>query len=272
VLLSELRPAIDRDELTLHFQPQVALKTGWVVQLEALVRWQHQRLGLVPPGVFIPLAEHAGLIKPLTTWALKQAARQHQEWRQAGLRLPVAVNLSTRCLHDPELANEVAALLETWDMEPGCLAVEITESSLMDDPDRALLTLTELAELGVRVSVDDFGTGYSSLAYLAKLPVHEIKIDMSFVRHMATVAKDAAIVRSTINLGHDLGLAVVAEGVEDRVSWDLLLELGCDVAQGYYMSRPLPAPDVTRWLGETRYSPTVPGRGVGHGRTVAIAE
>jgi diguanylate cyclase (GGDEF)-like protein/PAS domain S-box-containing protein len=268
LLLSELRPAIDHNELTLYYQPQVELKTGMVVQLEALVRWQHRRLGMVPPGVFIPLAENTGLIKPLTGWVLRQAARQHHEWLQAGLCLPVAVNLAARCLHDAELAGQIAALLETWDIEPGCLAVEITESSLMDDPARALLTLTELSELGVRVSVDDFGTGYSSLNYLARLPVHEIKIDQSFVMHMTTVAKDSAIVRSTINLGHDLDLTVVAEGVEDQASWDLLGDLGCDVAQGYFMSRPIPGSDVARWLGDSRYGMAGPGGRVAPGRAV----
>jgi len=247
-LIGDLRAAIERDELLLHYQPKVALASGAVVGVEALVRWQHPRQGLVLPDRFIPLAEQGGLINPLTRWVLAAALQQCRAWQDAGMDIPVAVNLSMRNLQNPRLAETAAELLTEWNVVPTSLRVEITESGLMSEPARARATLTRLRALGVGSAIDDFGTGYSSLSYLKRLPVDELKIDRTFVRQMAHDTHDAAIVRSTIRLGHDLGLTVVAEGVEDARTWELLAGLGCDIAQGYYLTRPLPAAEFTHWL------------------------
>jgi diguanylate cyclase (GGDEF)-like protein/PAS domain S-box-containing protein/excisionase family DNA binding protein len=247
-LLAELREAITQGALALHYQPKVALATGQVHGVEALVRWPHPVHGLLPPDQFIPLAEQHGLIGPLTLWVLEEALRQGKLWARAGWDLNVAVNLSAWSLHDASLPDTIAALLRRFDAPPGRLRLELTEGSVMADAERALEVLTRLAALGVGLSVDDFGTGYSSLAYLKRLPVDEVKIDRSFVRDLATDEADAAIVHSTVGLGRSLGLQVVAEGVEDRATWDLLARMGCDVAQGYYLSRPLPAAAVADWL------------------------
>jgi EAL domain-containing protein (putative c-di-GMP-specific phosphodiesterase class I) len=209
---------------------------------------------MLGPDLFVPIAEQTGLIRPLSRWVLDAALRQCNRWRQDGLDLGVAVNLSMRNLHDPEIADMIRQLLARWSVPAQCLTIEITESSLMADAARAMEVLTGLRAMGVSISIDDFGTGYSSLAYLKRLPVHELKIDKSFVAHMASDDSDAAIVRSTIGLAHDLGLSVVAEGVEDQQTWDLLAALGCDVAQGYYISRPLPALVLGEWL-ETGWHP-----------------
>ena len=247
-LIADLRQAIDRDELLLHYQPKVEVATGHVHSVEALVRWRHPQRGLIPPDQFIPLAEHTGLIGPLTLWVLETALRQNQRWQQAGRPLAVAVNLSMGNLHDPALTDLIAGLLQRYEAPHASLCLELTESTVMADVTRTRAILVRLAALGVRLSVDDFGTGYSSLAYLSRLPVAEIKIDRSFVQQMGAEEADAAIVRSTIDLGHSLGLQVVAEGVEDRETWDALALLGCDLAQGYYLSRPMPAEEVEQWL------------------------
>jgi len=243
----ELRDAIEQGALTLHYQPQVDLTTGRITGVEALVRWPHPAQGLIPPDQFIPLAEHTGLIAPLTAWVLTEAIRQCRTWQRAGRLLTVSVNLSMWNLHDAALPDRVAALLRDHGMSPAWLRLELTESALMADPERAMDVLARLSGLGVGLAVDDFGSGYSSLAYLKTLPVDELKIDKGFVREMATDATDAAIVASTVALGHALGLRVVAEGIEDQVTWELLVGMGCDVAQGYYMSRPLPVTDLQRW-------------------------
>ncbi|MBI4493323.1 MAG: EAL domain-containing protein [Chloroflexi bacterium] len=258
-LMGELRTAIEQEQLLLHYQPQVHFKSGQVVGLEALVRWQHPQRGLIPPDQFITLAERTGLIQPLSRWVLGQALRQCQAWRQAGLALPVAVNLSARNLHDPHLPGMIATLLATWGLPPPWPSVEITESAVMTNPHRAIEVLGRLQAMGVRISIDDFGTGYSSLAYLKRLPVDELKIDKTFVRTMAVDRKDLAIVRATIELAHSLGLSVVAEGVENQATLDHLAALGCDAAQGYYLSRPLPAPELVRWLAESPWGPKPQG-------------
>src|SRR5215218_6973394 len=232
-LAGGLRQAIQNGEITLFFQPKAELATGTVVGVEALARWEHPRLGLVGPTEFVPIAEQTGLIAPLTSYVLDTALRQVREWRDEGRELSVAVNLSARSFLDAQL-----------------LEIEITESMLMLDPGRAQAVLERLSRIGLTLSVDDFGTGYSSLANLKRLPVDVIKIDKSFVMDMAIDASDAAIVRSTIDLAHNLGLRVVAEGVESHQSWTRLTELGCDLAQGFYVSRPLPAPDLARLLDE----------------------
>jgi EAL domain-containing protein (putative c-di-GMP-specific phosphodiesterase class I) len=240
-LVSELRRAIESDELMLVYQPKVSLRTSRCVGVEALIRWNHPQRGLIPPDQFIPLAEQTGLIKNLSQWVLNSALRQASEWQTQGVAVPIAVNLSMRDLHDPDLPDTVGALLKRWQVIPAHLMVEITENGLMADPARALQTISGLRVMGIRIAIDDFGTGYSSLAYLKRLPVDELKIDRSFVRDLATDEDDLAIVRSTLTLGHDLGLSIVAEGIEDAGTWDLLRRLGCDVAQGYFIGRPLSA-------------------------------
>jgi diguanylate cyclase (GGDEF)-like protein len=247
-LMAELRKAIEHDQLLLHFQPKVNLATGYAAQVEALVRWQHPERGFMPPDHFIPLAEQTGLIRPLTQWVLDAALRTCHEWQGAGLDVNTAVNLSAQSLDDLHLAGLITELLATWDLTPPALTVEVTESALMVDSVRARQVLTDLHDLGVRIAIDDFGTGYLSLRHLRRLPVDEIKIDKSFVVDMATSQDDAFIVRSIVELAHHRDLAVVAEGVETPQIRDLLADLGCDMAQGYGVSRPLPAADLTRWL------------------------
>jgi EAL domain-containing protein (putative c-di-GMP-specific phosphodiesterase class I) len=251
-LVAELRKAIEEDELVLHYQPKLDLTRGQVVGLEALLRWPHARLGLVPPDQFIPLAEKTGLIRPLSLWVLNAAIKQRREWQGTNLAVPVAVNLSMRNLHDPQLPDLVEKLLATWGGQPDWLVLEITESTLMVDPARALEVLARLCGMGLRIAIDDFGTGYSSLAYLRQLPVHELKIDRSFVRQMSE--GDAVIVRSTISLGHELGLTVVAEGVEDLATYERLGEFACDLIQGYLVSRPLPAVQLGIWMNNSAWS------------------
>jgi diguanylate cyclase (GGDEF)-like protein len=245
-LVGALRRAIDNDELTLFYQPKLSLSSGRCVGLEALVRWIHPQRGLIPPDQFINLAEQTGIIKHLSDWVLNAAMAQHRQWRDDGLILPIAVNLSMHDLQNPNLPDRVDQLLRHWRVPAGDLQIEITESSLMVDPARALETVTRLRGLGVVIAIDDFGTGYSSLGYLKRLPVDELKIDKSFVQDLATDEDDLAIVRSTIRLGHELGLSVTAEGIENAASFSLLRDLGCDVAQGYYIGRPKPAAEIAQ--------------------------
>jgi diguanylate cyclase (GGDEF)-like protein/PAS domain S-box-containing protein len=247
-LASELREAINRNELILYYQPQINVATEGVDGVEALVRWRHPQRGLVPPDEFISLAEQTGLIGPLTWWVFEAALWQTRAWSEAGLKLPVSVNVSMRNLQDPFLPDVVANLLSRYQVSAACLKVEVTESTLMADPDRARDVLVRLRAMGVQVAMDDFGTGYSSLAYLKDLPLDELKIDRSFVRDLASSNADRAIVRSAIALAHDLGLVVVAEGIEDPASLGVLASIGCDRAQGYLFSRPLPAAELTTWL------------------------
>ena len=252
-LIGKLGHAIDQFELLLHYQPIVDLADGRPEKLEALVRWGHPKHGLLPPDDFIPSAEQTDLIKPLTAWVLNEALGQLHAWHKAGFEVGVAVNLSARSLADVELAPTVADLLRTWQIPPDKLTLEITERSILSaeaDP-----TLRCLHEIGVRLSVDDFGTGYSSLTYLKRLPVAEIKIDKSFLADLAQSRDDAAIVRSTIDLGHNLGLRVVAEGVETAETATLLGELGCDLAQGFHISYPLPAAQLGPWLRARHRTP-----------------
>jgi diguanylate cyclase (GGDEF)-like protein/PAS domain S-box-containing protein len=252
VLLGELRRALEGGQLVLHYQPKVDLKTGSVIGAEALVRWRHPKRGLVPPNEFITLAERGGLIKRLTRWVLDEAVGQCDSWRKAGTRLPVSVNLSARNLQDVQLLDEVPEMLARRNLEPDLLALEITETAVMADAPRAMETLRGLRASGVGLAVDDFGTGYSSLVYLRKLPVSQLKIDKSFVIGMAAQGEeDEIIVRSTTDLGHHLGLQVVAEGVEDRPTFDKLGKLGCDAAQGYYMARPMAAAELGTWLEQS---------------------
>jgi EAL domain-containing protein (putative c-di-GMP-specific phosphodiesterase class I) len=214
------------------------------------VRWNHPTAGLLQPAQFMPEATRSELIEPLTTWVLAEALRQQREWRDAGLDLTMAVNISARSLsRGSTVPDTVAQLTETWGMAPGTLILELTENALIDAEGPVVLEL--LHAMGERVAIDDFGTGHSSLVYLQRLPIDEIKVDRSFVMNLATVASDAVIVRSTIDLAHNLGLTVVAEGVEDDVALRMLIEYGCDSAQGYLFSRPCPAAELTEWLTES---------------------
>ena len=259
-LMGELRRALDQSELLLYFQPKAVLADGEVHSVEALLRWDHPIRGLVPPDEFIPVAQQTGVIKPLTLYVIDAALRQCRAWQDDGLRLAIAVNLSARNLLDVDFPTQVAGLLDRWDVEPGLLEFELTESSMLADPARTKLILERLSGMGIRLSIDDFGTGYSSLAYLKRLPVSEIKVDRSFVMNMDEDEDDATIVRSTIDLGRNLGLDVVAEGVESERVWQRLEALGCTAAQGYYISRPVPAAELRGWLLQRRARVAAPGR------------
>jgi diguanylate cyclase (GGDEF)-like protein len=247
-LAADLRQAIEGGLLVLHYQPKINLNTCEIGSVEALARWHHPVHGSIPPQEFIPLAEQTGLIIPLTHWVLEASIRQCRRWQDEGIRLRVAMNLSAQNLQDHDLPALVTRLLNTHGVDPHCLQLEVTESAIMIDSSRALQALQELHEAGVDISIDDFGTGYSSLTRLRRLPVRQIKIDKSFVLEMARSEDDAFIARSVIDLGHNLGLEVVAEGVSDGEIWDLLRGMGCDVAQGFYVSHPLPAGELTTWL------------------------
>jgi diguanylate cyclase (GGDEF)-like protein len=242
-LLTELRAALENEELRLFLQPKIALDTGRFVGAEALVRWQHPTRGMVPPMEFIPFAEQTGFVRQLTLWMVEATARQWKLLQALGLQ-GVSVNLSTRDLLDQELPVKIERILQRHGMPASCMCLEITESAIMEEPQRAEATLNTLSQAGFKLSIDDFGTGYSSLAYLKRLPVDELKIDRSFVMAMQTDESDAKIVRSTIDLAHNLGLTVVAEGVENAVILQRLAELECDQAQGYFMCRPLPAAEM----------------------------
>jgi predicted signal transduction protein with EAL and GGDEF domain len=247
-LSGQLRDAIQTDQLVLHYQPKMRLASGEIDGVEALVRWNHPQLGLVAPDQFISLAEHSGLIRPLTSWVLEKALTQCREWRDLNLDVGVAVNLSTRSLYDPDLPAVIDRLLASSGAPASNLTVEITESVIMANPDHAMDVVGQLIDVGIKLSIDDFGTGYSSLAYLRHLRAHELKIDRSFVMDLDSNDESGFIVRSVIELGHNLGLEVVAEGVESQISLDILSALKCDRIQGYHLSRPQTAEDITRWM------------------------
>lgn len=239
-LAAELRTTIAKGELVLHYQPKVDLTTNALRGAEALVRWPHPVRGLVSPAQFVSLAEETGLIRPMTTRLVEAAIRQQHMWMRAGRAMPVAVNLSVRNLYDPLFLESLETLLETWGVAANLIDFEITESALVDDPDTAKRVLTRLRQLGSRIYIDDFGTGYSSLNYLVTLPVHALKVDQSFVRQMETSPEAHSVVASIISMAHNLGLEVIAEGVETEAHRKTLAELGCDKMQGYLVSKPLP--------------------------------
>jgi diguanylate cyclase (GGDEF)-like protein len=247
-LIAELRGAIERNELVLQYQPNVPLRAGARLGVEALLRWHHPSMEVVGPDEFIELAEVSGLIHPLTRWVVATAVAQCGRWRDAGLDINVSVNISARNFADGELTDTIAGALAEARLPADRLVLEITESQLMSDPVAALEAMERMTTLGVRTSVDDFGTGYSSMSHLRRLPINEIKIDQSFVLDMTRNESDRAIVRSIIELGHNLGLDVVAEGVEDKATLSALIDMGCDRAQGFLLSAALAADDVPHWV------------------------
>jgi predicted signal transduction protein with EAL and GGDEF domain len=252
-LTSELRDAIKSDELVLYYQPTIDCAKGQIKGVEALVRWVHPQRGLIAPDEFIPLAEQSGVIHDLTDYVLRKAFHQCRLWADARIDLTMSVNLSMRNLHDPELPSSIAAVLHFERLEPNRINLEITESTIMANPDRALAVLNDLRALGLRMAIDDFGTGYSSMAYLKGLSVDALKIDKSFVRNLASDLSDRSIVRSAVELGHNLGLQVIAEGVEDILSYQQLSNLGCDLAQGYYMGKPMPVGELEDCLASAPF-------------------
>lgn len=244
-LTHDLRNAIHNDELELYYQPQLDVRSGVISSVEALARWAHPRHGFIPPDTFIDIAERTGLITPLTDWVLRTAVEQCARWNNMGKSINISINLSTRNLHDETLGEQISNLISYWGVTPDQLCLEITETAMMQDPEHAKKLLQNLDSLGFRISIDDFGTGYSSLGYLKQLPLDELKIDKSFVLNMSHDENDASIVRATVGLAHDLGLEVVAEGVEDQGAQNELFRLGCEYIQGYHIGRPMPEHDLT---------------------------
>jgi diguanylate cyclase (GGDEF)-like protein len=247
-LIGQVRPALETGEFVMFYQPKVRLLDGRVAGAEALIRWEHPSLGLVPPDEFIPLVEKTVLLRPLTYYVAESVLKQWREWADLGIRLPVSINVSPRSLLDQDFPDQISGLLRDWDVPPAFLRIELTEGFLMGDSGRSIAVLDGLSNVGVGLSIDDFGTGYSSLSYLKRLPIEEIKVDRSFVMQMQVDANDYMIVRATVDLGRNLGLRVVAEGVEDLATFDRLADFGCDEAQGYYISKPVSAVEFTRWL------------------------
>lgn len=254
-MMSELRGGLQNGEVRFAYQPKLDLASGKINAVEALIRWISPSRGFVPPDEFIPLAERTGDVRHITEWGLEAAVRQAAEWRERGLQLAVAVNLSTNDLLNQNLPAQVLSLLKRHDLPPEFLKLEVTESAVMNDMSRALDVLNMLSATGLSLSIDDYGTGYSSLSYIKRLPVSEIKIDKSFVLNLAKSEEDRILVRSTIDLGHNLGLSVTAEGVEDEQSVGFLTEYGCDVLQGYHIARPLPPEELEAFLKESEYGP-----------------
>jgi len=251
VMVGELREALLHKQMFLDYQPKVSIRKKGIIGVEALLRWQHPDKGIIGPDDFIPLAEQAGLIKSLTTLVLDKALEQCSLWEQAGLQIPVAVNLSIKNLHDLDFPKEVKKLLKKWQVAPHLLVLEITESCIIVDQERVASVVRELKSNGIKLSIDDFGTGYSSISYLKKFPAREIKIDKSFVIDMVHNEDNAVIVKSTIDMVHNIGGQVVAEGVEDEATQDLLTELGCDFLQGFHVCRPLSPNLITEWFQST---------------------
>jgi EAL domain-containing protein (putative c-di-GMP-specific phosphodiesterase class I) len=250
-LMSELREAIDRRQLQMHYQPKLNLVTGEIDGVEGLVRWQHPKLGLVGPDQFIPLAEETGNIRRLTRWVLATCIAQAHAWDLRNRRFRFAINLSARDLDDPDLPHRIGELLAIHAVTPRQILLEITESAVMGKPDAAIRVLRQLADLGIDLAIDDFGVGQSSFAYLRRLPVRELKIDKSFLLRLAMGAEDRTIVRSIVELGHRLGYRVTAEGVTDQTSLDYLGEIGCDHAQGFFISRALPPDAFDTFLAQS---------------------
>lgn len=259
---SELRQAVESKNFELYYQPKINIQQGRITGAEALIRWKHDEHGFISPEKFIPLAEQTGLIQPLTEWVLEKALTQCAAWHKNNINIGISVNLSAFSLNDINLLDTVRHALAKAKIEPHWLTLELTETAIMSDADRALSTLSRLNSMGIRLSVDDFGTGYSSLAYLKRFPVDEIKIDKSFVMEMLEDVSDEVIVRSTIDLAHNMGMEAVAEGIESQEAWNKLAELGCNIGQGYHMCRPCPSADFVEWVHKSQW-------GLGHIKAVS---
>jgi len=251
--MSELRHAIERDQLELYYQPKVSIQTDKLYGAEALVRWHHPKHGFISPDEFIPMAERTRMIKPLTLWVLKEAFQQCAEWHRQGKPLIVSVNLSAKDLHDPELPDLISGVAISTGIKPEWVILEITEGSIISHPELTLEILERLNKMGYKLSIDDFGTGYSSLSYLKKMPLTELKIDRSFVQDILVSENDDVIVNATINLAHNLGFKVTAEGVESVEIMDILKSYGCDVAQGFYLSKPVAVSDFNNWMENSEW-------------------
>jgi EAL domain-containing protein (putative c-di-GMP-specific phosphodiesterase class I) len=253
-LESSLRKALDREEFVLHYQPRVDVKTGVILGVEALVRWHHPQLGLIPPAAFIPLAEETGLIEPIGQWVMRTACAQNKKWQMCGFDpISVAVNVSARQLAHDGLTDDVAQILNETGLAPEYLDLELTESVLMHSIDLAIGILRRFKEMGVRLSIDDFGTGYSSLTYLKRFPIDAVKIDQSFIRDLTTNSDDAAIARAVIAMSQSLKLKVIAEGVETIEQLQVLRSMDCDEIQGYFVSRPVPAEELESIMRDPAY-------------------
>ena len=250
----QIRTALDNNEFLLHYQPQVDIQTSRIIGAEALLRWEHPVEGTVMPQRIIPVAEQLGMITSITNWVLVTALRQCKQWSHEGISIPVSVNVSARSFQNPRLLEKIEWALQEADVSGECLEIEITEATLMQDLDHAADVLNRLSESGVTIAIDDFGTGYSSLSYLKRLPIHTLKIDQSFIMDVAFDQQDVAIVRSIIDLGHNLGYKVIAEGVENSMAWDVLNKLGCDTAQGFHISKPLAENHFSSWLADSGHT------------------
>jgi diguanylate cyclase (GGDEF)-like protein len=257
-LEEDLADAISTHDLELYFQPKVDLLTKAAYGAEALSRWDHAERGMISPDEFIAIAEQNGLMVPLTNWSLNSALRQYAACQIYFPDVSVAVNLSAKLLHDPDVVEMVRHAMALWNTPPEQLILEITESAMMTDPHNSLRVLHALHDIGIKLSIDDFGTGYSSLAYMKQLPVHELKIDKSFIQNSCRNAKDSMIVQSVIDLAHNFNMQVIAEGVEDAETFEQLERMGCDAAQGYYIARPMPAQDMMKWMKESPWGPAGP--------------
>jgi EAL domain-containing protein (putative c-di-GMP-specific phosphodiesterase class I) len=257
-LLSDLKRATEQGQLRLVYQPKVALRDGVIASAEALVRWEHPERGMIPPADFLPFAEQTGAIRLITRWVIEEALQQVRRWQLEGRAVQVSVNISARDLADEALVTHVATCLMSAALGPAALCIEITESAMMEDTAVAHATIERLRQLGVAISIDDYGTGYSSLAYIKDLGASELKIDRAFVKDLDRREEDVAIVRSTIELGHNLGLRVVAEGVETLAQLQRLSAFGCDYAQGYLLSRPVPAAEFSAWAASFHLPPMAP--------------
>jgi diguanylate cyclase (GGDEF)-like protein len=252
-LMAELKHAIEHNELQLYYQPKVDLSSNTISDVEALIRWIHPKRGVIPPDHFIPFAESTGFIATITEWVIERALEQSAAWQAIGFPLSISINISARDLLNAKLPAKFAQRMQAYAASPDWLTLEITESAIMTDPEGAMNVLNQLRQSGLHMSIDDFGTGYSSLAYLKKLPVNALKIDKSFITDMENNPDDAIIVRSTIDLGHNMGLRVIAEGVENQATWDALKAMGCDAIQGYFVSRPLAPEKLITWLQHSQW-------------------
>jgi len=252
-LMNDLHNAISKNQLQLYYQPKLELATGKVKHVEALIRWQHPEKGMIPPDKFIPIAENTGQIDLVTLWVCEEAARQHSEWLKQDLNISIAINVSAQNLKNKKFFSSINFILDQYQLTSSAIQLEVTESAVVEDPLSAIALLSKFKDFGMHLSIDDYGTGYSSLAQLKQLPVHELKIDMSFIQKLPDDEDDKIIVNSTIELAHNMGLSVVAEGVETKEGLVWLAEHDCEFIQGYYIARPQPADDFVKWLKQSEF-------------------